>query len=247
MDHVDSELFRSWFGGIVDRALDIISSIVAALESLDAWVTDTSNAIRDILSWDAILDKLYLYFPFLRDFAGQVWDRIRAYIDTYFPWLYDPELTIWDWVSAKARDLAYHLLPWSDLPEMGVREEAELWFLGILYRILPWGDDPDLTMLEEARAWVSELLPELPDIRELIGDALMWFLGVAGWPLLRAGEAFILNIWEVAEVPFDWTVYDLNGDGVISAEEALRAVADFYAGIITQAELNIVLAHREGG
>lgn len=235
-------------GWIRDFLLDLYHTLYGVYDqftTLAAWFEEVRDKLLDILSWDAILDKIYLYFPFLRDFAGQVWDRVRTFIDTYFPWLYDPELTIWEWMEWRIRELITEDFPGIEWVREKIREFVDTYF--------PWVFDPELTIWEYVRERVEALIPEdFPTLENIVewvaermGDIMLRFLTIAGWPFLRAIESWILSIWEVAEFPYDWTIYDIDRDGVISIAEAKEAIEDYYKGIISLEELNIVLSHRE--
>jgi len=73
--------------------------------------------------------------------------------------------------------------------------------------------------------------------------AKLMVIGLRG-VVWQQADAYIIRKEPTPPV-FDWRDYDTDGDGVISIEEALRAVADVVSGIITEEQLYEVLAHRE--
>lgn len=170
---VGIDLLRNTLGPIIYKFQEAISSLISDLWELNAWATDVSIAIRDILSWDTILDKIILTLFGGKRPGDWFWDMAWYWLDLYFPWLRDPELTIWGWLEWRVRALIPidFVKPW------------EVWDL-IVDRI-------------------RELIPDIPDIgaiatekvREWIDAHLMAWLEDRAVDIAKMAGRILVRLW----------------------------------------------------
>lgn len=160
---------RSWLLDLYMGLYDLSFAITDVARE----VFNLGDELEKLLSWDAILDRLYLYFPFLRDIVGQIQDTIRGFVDMTFPWVYDPELTIRGFMDR-----------WLDI-------------------YFPWLRDPELTIWGWLEWRVKELIPDLPDlgaivaerVREWIEEHLMAWLENRAVDIARMAGRVLERIW----------------------------------------------------
>ena len=147
-------LLSSTFGSFFYWTAGFFSLASDYTYRLSDWADDISLQLRNAVSFDAILNRLYLYFPWLRDFAGNVREALRSFLDTYLPW--------WrDLFSEIRKNIERYLdtyLPWWRDPFDEIRKNIERF----LDTYLPWWRDPELTFWDYVRnrldIWLFDFL-----------------------------------------------------------------------------------------
>lgn len=214
----DIPVIGNWCADKFEDIAWYIYGIRDEVAKIGYWFEDVSSYLQDILSWDAIYERIRLYF-----FAGlQPWDWVAGYfwdfIYTYFPWLRDPAFSIWEMIRDKVGDLipidiptwdtvaswfwgfVDTYLPWLRDPKSSVTD----WIWDYVDTYLPWLRDPEITVGDWAEDKITDRFPIIKDLdfdpigwlTERMADALGAFLGVAAWPFLHVVEGFLERLWD---------------------------------------------------
>ena len=200
---------------------DIFDGFQRDVRDWAATAGDLDLKLSDLLTWEGISEKITTYLFDGKSPFDFIWDEITDFIDEHvkptLDGLWDKATEIYNYIDNAIDTL--EIPDWDSLSG-----GAEEWFRNLLYKILPWGDVPDLSMSEEAAAWLGNSIDGIPwladikswydsvvsDAREFLDDPQGWLsrnlegafsgmLALAGWPLLRAIEAFINRLWDTKE------------------------------------------------
>lgn len=221
-EHLSGATFiGDWLASPFTSVGDIFGEISTTLESWAIAAGDLDLQIALILSWEGISEKITTYLFDGKSPFDFIWDEITDFIDEHvkptLDSLWDSATDLYSYIDNQIDNL--EIPSWDDLSG-----GAEEWFRNLLYKILPWGDAPDLSMSEEAAAWLGNSIDGIPwladikswydsvvsDARDFLDDPQGWLsrnmegafkgmLSLAGWPLLRAIEAFINRMWDEKE------------------------------------------------
>jgi len=200
---------------------DISDAIQRGVRSWSPTARDWDYKLGDILTWEGITDKISATFfddksP-LDFFTDALTDFFDEHVKPTLDSLWDSATDLYNYIDNQIDNL--EIADWDSLSG-----GAEEWLRDLLYKLLPWGDAPDLSMLEEASAWLGNSIDGIPwladikswydsvvsDAREFLDDPQGWLsrnmegafsgmLSLAGWPLLRAIEAFLNRMWDEKE------------------------------------------------
>jgi len=210
-----------WLAGPFILVGDIFGEMATTLESWAIAAGDLDLQIANIITWEGIRDAIETnlfegksLFTFISDVLTDFFDeQIKPTLDG----LWDKATDIATYIDTQIENL--EIPDWASLSD-----GASEWLRDQLYKLLPWGDAPDLSMLEEASAWLGNSIDGIPwlsdikswydnvvsDARDILDDPQGWLsknlegafssmLKLAGWPLLRAVEAFVNRMWDEKE------------------------------------------------
>jgi len=175
----DIPLLSSVLGRFFDWTAGFFSQASDYTYQLSDWASDVALQVRNIVSFDFILNRLYLYFPWLRDMVGEVRRHIERFLDIYLPWWRDltSELrrhierfldTYMSWWRDLTSELRRHIERfldtymswWRDLFSE-IRKHIER-FLDIY---LPWWRDPEFTFWEYVRSRLENWFLDFLDLQ----------------------------------------------------------------------------------
>lgn len=162
-----------WVTDKLFEIADLLYEVYLWLGDLGNWFEEVRSKLLDLLSWDAILDRIILTLFGGKNPWDWFWDMVWYWLDLYFPWLRDPEFTVWEWV----RDRVEMLIP------IDIVKPWEVWDL-IVDRI-------------------RELIPDIPDIgaiatekvREWIDDHLMAWLEDRAVDIAKMAGRILMRLW----------------------------------------------------
>jgi len=214
-------IIGDWLAYPFDAIGNLFDGFQRGVRDWAATAGDLDFKLSDLLTWDGISELITTHL-----FDGKSpWDFINDEITDFIDEHVKPTLdSLWD----SATDLYTYIdnsIDNLEIPDWdSLSGGAEEWLRNQLYKLLPWGDAPDLSLADEAAAWLGSAIDGIPwladikswydnvvsDARDFLDDPQGWLsknlegafsgmLAVAGWPLLRAIEAFINRMWDEKE------------------------------------------------
>jgi hypothetical protein len=172
-------LLSSVLGSFLYWVAGLFSQASYYTHQLSSWAEDVALQLRNIVSFDSILDWLYLHFPWLRDLFSEVRKHIELFLDTYLPWWRDVYSEIRKHIERFLNDF----LPWWRDVYSEIRKHIERfldtylpWWRDLFSEIrrhierfldtyLPWWRDPEFTFWEYARSRLEDWFLDFLDLQ----------------------------------------------------------------------------------